>query len=78
MNKNAKYGRLGQLDKGQFLRPWKFILLDYCWTNPTLPKTKGSRELREPLIFLVPRDRIELPTRGFSVDYFVNLIFLHF
>jgi hypothetical protein len=34
-----------------------------------LPKIKNSGfgVTRKPLFFMVPRDRIELPTRGFSV-----------
>ena len=30
---------------------------------------KGSACLANPLKFMVPRDRIELPTRGFSVTF---------
>ena len=45
-----------------------------CWLNasstlyPDRTKQKGVTVIfRNPLISLVPRDRIELPTRGFSV-----------
>jgi hypothetical protein len=33
---------------------------------------KHPRNIRKCLEFLVPRDRIELPTRGFSVPVFIN------
>jgi hypothetical protein len=35
-------------------------------------KRKSSRELPLELFILVPRDRIELPTRGFSDQIFEN------
>ena len=36
--------------------------------NALTPENKkGSQQMLQPFNFLVPRDRIELPTRGFSV-----------
>ena len=53
------------------------ILPDVTLVDPWMPaeklhlsyteRKKGLTKLAKPLISLVPRDRIELPTRGFSV-----------
>jgi hypothetical protein len=48
---------------------------DNLVTLGILPKKRGQRCCANPLfllLFLVPRDRIELPTRGFSDQLFEN------
>jgi hypothetical protein len=48
---------------------------DNLVTLGILPKKRGQRIIANPfflLPLLVPRDRIELPTRGFSVLIVVN------
>jgi len=48
---------------------------DNLVTVGILPKKRGQRISDNPFFlftFKVPRDRIELPTRGFSDQYFQN------
>lgn len=49
------------------LRAAKGVLPSPCRAWCSLVQKKGVRHKPNPLKFLVPRDRIELPTRGFSV-----------
>jgi hypothetical protein len=43
------------------------------YVHPT--NKKGFSDFAKPLILLVPRDRIELPTRGFSVQFMGNSVY---
>jgi hypothetical protein len=42
------------------------------WGKYRLKEKRIYGYFRKPLILLVPRDRIELPTRGFSDQIFEN------
>ena len=52
----------------------KFVKKGNCRSKVWLSKIKKDTKLGLPTLFyMVPRDRIELPTRGFSDQIFENL-----
>jgi len=53
-------------------------LADELESHGSINKKRGYSMNHNLLILLVPRDRIELPTRGFSDQQAKNAIFLYF
>lgn len=55
----------------RWLRLWHMRLQGQELTERSFTR-KGVRQKPDPLKYVVPRDRIELPTRGFSVPCSTN------
>jgi hypothetical protein len=40
-------------------------------------KSRASQKWPKPLFYMVPGDRIELPTRGFSISIYINNLLIY-
>src|SRR3972149_10893871 len=62
--------RCSRWPRGGFLLPLWISILFRCRQNVGNPtKRKGATISRNPLIYMVAREGVEPPTRGFSVNF---------